>query len=321
MATVSHGADADRLRQVGQELTNSSQLLGDVATTGRGMVEILAGNWSGPDLEHFVGQGWPTAERAVYSASEMIRTMADGAERNAEEQDRTSQGQGAGGSGGAGGGTGEGGGAAPLPKGTQGSPDYEGDYQLDYGSLDPEIYDAYMALGPEEQQAVLQEIVNRQAAEMGIDPPPEIIFDDELIEKGYAGTWSESSGELRINPQTAANDPRMAMNTAVHEMRHAQQHDVTNEAVPNWLQRLFGAETEAPEGFTDEQAETWHENQNNYESPPSEEEAEDMTQAEIDAQYEAYFDQPTEVDARQAGERYIDDLTIEEFEDIVEASQ
>lgn len=315
---LSHGADAERLRGVGQQLTASAQSLDDAATTGRGMAQFLVEHWSGADLEHFVGQGWPAAEGVLHSAAELVRGMGEGAIRNADEQDSASQG-----SGGVGGSTGGGGsgGAAPLPTGTQGSPEYTGDYQLDYGSLNPDVYDAYMELGPEGQKAVLQEIVNQEAAEMGIDPPPQIIFDPKLIELGYAGTWNGANGELRINPATAALDPRGAMNAAVHEMRHAQQTAVVNEAVPNWLERLFGAETEAPEGFGDAQVDAWAENQGNYESPPSDEDAETMTQAEVDAQWEAYFDQPVEVDARRAGKTFIDDLTLEEFEDILEESR
>lgn len=200
---------------------------------------------------------------------------------------------------------------------------YGGGDEPDYGSLDPEVYTAYMELEQHEREAVLQQIVNREAAEAGIDPPPEIIFDPGLEEDGYAGSWDSARGELRINPNTVANDPRMALNTAVHEIRHAEQRAVVDEATPNWLARLFGAETEAPEGYNQGEVEDWAENQErgNYVSPPSEEDAATMTQAEIDARWQAYYDQPVEVDARRAGEWFIDDLTPEEFQDLVDESR
>lgn len=310
---LSHGADAERLRGVGRQLIASAQTLDDVAVTGRGMTQTLAEHWSGADLEHFVGQGWPGVEAVLHSASEMVRGMGEGAARNADEQDGVS-----GGSAPAGGHV-----PGPLPPGAQGSPMYEGGEGPDYGRLDHEVYTAYLELEQHEREAVLQEIVNREAAEAGIDPPPEIIFDPELEEQGYAGSWSAATQELRINPTTVANDPRMALNTAVHEMRHAEQHAVVDEATPNWLARLFGAEIEAPEGYDQGEVESWAENQErgNYVRPPTEEEAATMTQSEIDEQWQAYYDQPVEEDAREAGERFIDDLAPEEFDELVEASR
>lgn len=94
MVTVSHGADAERLRGVGRELTSSAEQLADVATAGRSMARVLAEHWSGADLEHFVGQGWPGAETVLHSASELVRGLGEGATRNADEQEGASEGAG-----------------------------------------------------------------------------------------------------------------------------------------------------------------------------------------------------------------------------------
>lgn len=301
MTTVSHGADAERLRGVGQELVRSSQALADVATSGRTMAQVLAEEWSGPDLEYFVGQGWPGAEKVVHDSSELVRAMGDEAVREAEQQDVASTGAGAFGSG-----------AFP---GTS----YEGDHPgMDappgerYGELDQDIIDRWGDLDARERQAVLQQIVNDEAERSGIDPPPAVGFSQTMDANEY-GVWNEPMGWLTINADVV-DDPRLAINTAVHELRHAQQWDAV------WADLLpLGAQPE-DYGASSEQAQEWREGHFDYKKPPSEGLQEDDPAA-ADRAWDEYWDQPVEVDAREAGKDYVEGMTEADLDRLLEEAE
>lgn len=312
MATVSHGADAERLRSVGQELTGSAEQLGDVAATGRSMTRVLAEHWSGADLEYFVGQGWPGAEKVVHDGSQLLRAMGESAIRNADQQDDASAG------GGAAGGSGPTEGGRPV-SGRLPGPNYDGDHpgrdasaDEKYGELDDDVEERWEELDEEQRREVLQEIVDEEAERYGIDPPPDITFDENMEPNEY-GVWNDLFKRLTINADLVDDDPRMAINTAVHEMRHAGQHHAIREANPVWPWES----AEYGEGMDPAEVREWEENFGDYRSPPgwfAEWRGEDY----VDQRWDEYWDQPVEVDAREQGKEYVEELTPEEMDRLVD---
>lgn len=306
MAMVTDGADVARLRQLAAQLLGSGNQIDDVAASGSQQLTMLVDSWSGPDMEHFATT-WPDVERSIAAASEMVRGMGRALQRNADQQDDAS----AGGSGGAGsggrgaasggpGGSGSGGNASGDPHWTD--PDDEV-----YGEVDPEIEAKWDQMTDDERDAVLDAIIREQAARYGIDPPPDITYDPSMKSNEY-GVWREGSKELVLNPDLL-DDPQMSINTIVHEMRHAGQHEAIRDANPGWWESLWGAEPEYRDGMTREQVEAWKENFPDYKS-------EDNGDT-----FQEYWDQPVEVDAREAGRDYVNDLSPEEFDDLVQDAQ
>lgn len=303
---LSHGADAERLRGVGQQLTKSAQSLDDVATTGRGMAQLLVEHWSGADVEYFVGQEWPRVEGVLHSAAELTRGMGEGAIRNADEQDGASQG-----SGGVGGGS-----AGPLPTLPADEAVWKGPgaEMPDQGTLDPEVYDMWMELDPAEQQAVVQQIVNEECAKMGVEPAPTVKF--EAPDGPGGGGWDGKT--LTIDPAALPLDPRWAISAAAHESRHVVQREAMDMANPPWWQFWNGGED--MEGVDPDLVDAWAENEDTgYHALPDPALQESDPEA-YEEQLQAYYDQPIEADAYGAGKSYVDEMTPEEMERLIEAS-
>lgn len=304
MVTVSHGADAERLRGVGRELTSSAEQLADVATAGRSMARVLAEHWSGADLEHFVGQGWPGAETVLHSASELVRGLGEGATRNADEQEGASEGAGSDG----------GHRALPTVPADEAVWQDPGVDSPDPGSLDPEVYAMWMEMDPEEQQAVLQQIVNEECAKMGVEPAPEVQFQEPDGHGG--GGWDGET--LTIDPAAIGTNPRWAISAAAHEARHVVQREAMDMANPKWWQ--FWKQSEDMEGVAPGLVDDWKENEDTgYHGLPDPALEQTDPQA-YEEQLQAYYDQPIEADAYRVGTEYVSNMTVEEMERLLEES-
>lgn len=317
MGPVSHGADTERLSLVGQELTSSSSLLEEIASNGRTMAHVLAEHWSGADLEHFVGHGWPGAEQAVHRSSELVRAMGEAAVRHADEQRAASEGT-----------TGAAGfvstapvtnrSTAPItrqsmagarPPATESEPEGWEDPGLegpDRGRLDPDVYERWQELESGEKQAIIQRIVDEEAAAYGIEPAPEVQFEDI----DGAGSWDGET--LVIDAGTVENDPREAIHAAAHETRHVVQREAMDMAHPPWWKFWKGRED--MEGLNPDVVDRWKENERTgYQGAPDEE-LKESDPAAYEEQLKAYYEQPIEEDAYYAGQRYVEDMTVEELE-------
>lgn len=300
MSTLSHGADAQRLRSIGQELSGSAQSMDDVSTSGRSMVEILVASWSGPDLEHFASSGWPQAEQSIHHAGESLRTMSEQLQKEADQQDDTSQGSGggagAGGSGGSSGSPGEG----PAEEGQSRDAD-------DYGELPDGMTEKWESYSFEEKQAIFRQIVREQAELYGIDPPPEIewVDDPEYTSNGTA------IGEDKIKINVNNMDDPMMLHTIYHEVRHNGQIHMINDQpgdLERWINDVVGRD-DYPDGVTQEQVDEWEENfaDGNYIDPGED--------------YDGYFDQPVEVDARESGSEGVEGISPDKTDELLEDGQ
>lgn len=300
MSPLTHGADAVRLRESGQALLGIAERLRGIGASGQAMSRTLDGCWIGPDLERFTGQHWPAAEKAIHASAEMVSAMGDAAVRNAAEQDTASEG----GGGGASGGAGDGG---VSDAGQSRDPD-------EYGDLPEGVRDAWATYSEEEKKDIIEQIIRERAEHYGIDMPS-IDWDEDMSGNGR---WNEGilwgSGTVTLNPGLL-EDP-MIMHTVYHEVRHAAQHEAIRDADTFW----WWEDPEYNHGMTPEEVAEWKENFDDYQSAPKKEEW-DEDRAAAQEKYDAYFNQPVEVDARAEGAEFVEALTPEELERLHEASQ
>ena len=292
MATVSHGADADRLRGIGAELRAGADQLTDLATSGRAMVQVLAEHWSGADLEHVVDRGWPGAERVIQDSASLVRGMGEAATRNADQQEDASTGDG----------PGAGTSAGPGAGGPGGGQDDAGQSRPaeDYGELPPEVREAWEGYTREEKEAIIEQILEERADRYGVDEPNLTI--EDRGEDSW-GMWKEpgwaSDGRVVLNEQKI-DDP-MVLHTVYHEMRHAGQYEAVRDADPFW----WFQDPEYNHGMTEEEVSEWEENQENY----------------IPGGEDGYFEQPVEVDAREEGSEFVEGMTPEELDRLLEEAE
>lgn len=92
--TLTHGADAVRLRQIGAQLSQQGRATAKAASEGTSQLGILRTAWQGPDLEAF-DKEWMLAHGSIESAAECLLGMGERMTEEADEQDRASEGIGA----------------------------------------------------------------------------------------------------------------------------------------------------------------------------------------------------------------------------------
>lgn len=312
MASTSHGSDTVRLREVGRQLTASSDRLADVATTGRGMAQLLVEHWSGADLDAFATQAWPEAEQRVHAGSQMMRAMGEAAIHHAEEQETASEGGG-------------GHGAESRGRGDGGAGDnYDAEQTRDpdeYGDLPPEVREKWDSYDEREKRLIIREIIRERTEHYGLDTPS-VIIDDSIDGNGV---WRERQWPMHdtvVINEKVLEDP-MILHTVFHEMRHAAQHEAVRDANPLWPWQ----DPEYDHGLTPEEVQEWKENNDDYKPAPTQEEWDEDPEA-AQRKYDEYFDQPVEVDAREEGSQGVEGMTpdeldrlLDEAEDRVEASR
>ncbi|HWM74376.1 MAG TPA: hypothetical protein VNQ53_11580 [Nocardioides sp.] len=173
------------------------------------------------------------------------------------------------------------------------------------GTVSPEVAERWSQLSDAERKAIIEEKIEELAEEYGIDNPA-IIW-------GHLGStngsWSESNGEVNLNIDNL-DDPDI-LHTVAHELRHARQHEAvrdSNDWQFPWEDDPFDMHEE--DGITEEQAEEWEENFDNYQSTQN-----------PGVSFDDYYNQPVEVDARESGKEYVDGLTEDELDRLLEEGQ
>jgi hypothetical protein len=186
-----------------------------------------------------------------------------------------------------------------IPTGTNDGLD---DTRRERGMASPEVAERWAQLTDAERKAIIDQKIEELAEEYGVEVD-DIIWDDSMSGNG---SWSESEKAVRLNPDRL-DDPDL-LHTVAHEMRHARQHeaiDDNNDWQFWWEDDPFDEHRE--DGITEEQAEEWEENFDDYKSPSPD--------------YDAYYNQPVEVDARKTGREYLDNVTPEELDRLLEESK
>ncbi len=175
----------------------------------------------------------------------------------------------------------------------------------DYGVADPAVAEQWATMTDDERRAAIEEMIEEQAEEAGI-PTPSITWEPETW--GPWGQCRDGGTEIALN-EGILDDPQM-INVVAHEMRHARQYeaiDDNNDFQFPWEDDPFDMHEE--DGITEDQAEDWDENFDDYKSTSSGD------------TYEEYFNQPVEVDARDIGKEELENMTEEELERLLEEGQ
>ncbi|MFJ2757255.1 hypothetical protein ACIO3S_16745 [Nocardioides sp. NPDC087217] len=183
----------------------------------------------------------------------------------------------------------------------------------EYGNIDPAIAEKWETLTIEERKAVLEEMVKKIAEESGVDMPTidwsDLENDDWSDGSITYGYWNDEEPTMALNPNVL-DDPGQLINTVAHEVRHGRQHeaiDDKNDWQFWWEDDPFDEHKE--DGITEEQAEAWEENFDDYKSTDNGD------------SFDEYYNQPVETDARNSGRDYLNNLTEEEFNRLLEESR
>jgi len=175
----------------------------------------------------------------------------------------------------------------------------------DYGVADPAVAEQWASMTDDERRAAIEEMIEEQAAEAGI-PTPSITWEPETW-----GPWGECRGggsEISLN-EGILDDPQM-INVVAHEMRHARQYEaIDDEGALRFPWQDDPFDMHEDDGISEEQAEDWDDNFDDYQSTSSGD------------TYEEYFEQPVEVDARRTGKDTLENMTEEELERLLEEGE
>ena len=91
MDQLTHGADSDRLRAIGDALVTLAGRTRTVEGDGTAQAMLLAMHWTGDDADRF-GQSWATARTRLAEAAELLDTYGGRARTQAAEQEAGSAG-------------------------------------------------------------------------------------------------------------------------------------------------------------------------------------------------------------------------------------
>ncbi|MEU4450590.1 hypothetical protein AB0F44_04635 [Nocardioides sp. NPDC023903] len=189
-----------------------------------------------------------------------------------------------------------------IPSGTDQSLD---DTREQRGMASPETAERWAQLTDAEKQAIIDQKIKELAEEYGVEVE-DIVWDGTLGNTN--GSWSEGDHTVRLNPNRL-QDPDI-LHTVAHELRHARQYEAiedNNDFQFWWEDDPFDAHEE--DGITEEQAEEWEENFDDYKSTDN------------GATFEEYYNQPVEADARKSGREYLDTVSPEELDRLLKESK
>ncbi|WP_109509748.1 hypothetical protein [Nocardioides speluncae] len=179
------------------------------------------------------------------------------------------------------------------------------------GTVSPEVAKRWSELSDDERKAIIEQQIEELAEAYGIDNPT-IIWE----QLSGNGSWSEENGgEVRLNIDNI-DDPDI-LHTVAHEMQHARQHEAVrdnNDWQFPWEDDPFDMHED--DGITEDQADAWEDNFDNYQDSDGPDDPEIPGDA-----YEEYYEQPVESNARDEGREYVDGLTEDELDRLLEESQ
>ncbi|GGR54709.1 hypothetical protein J2S40_002626 [Nocardioides luteus] len=188
-----------------------------------------------------------------------------------------------------------------IPAGTDQGLD---DTREQRGMASPEVAERWAQLTDQEKRAIIDQKIEELAEEYGVEVE-DIVWDET---GNTNGSWHEGDHTVHLNPNRL-EDPDV-LHTVAHEMRHARQHEAVDDMNDwhfPWQDDPFDMHEE--DGITEEQAEEWEDNFEDYQS------------TENGATFEEYYNQPVEADARRSGRDYLDTLTADELDRLLKESK
>lgn len=283
------GMEIEQVSQQAELTRTGEQHLEELAVRLGETVARSADFWIGPDADSFRAS-WASTGSEIRSVGQGLATRAAELIEHHDEQNSASDvtdGQG--------GAPGSGGPSAQDSVEKTNAPGEE----AYYGEVDPEVAAVWETMRPEDREAVAREIIESELARYGIEDVP---IDFDLTDGN--GLWSYNSEDghsISINGDQL-HTPRL-LHTLAHEARHAAQWEATQatDGDSTFWDWLPGTQSdyerlENEHGFTREEVDSWREHWNT----PKEDRA-------------PYLDQSVEVDARNAGAEYSDELTLEDL--------
>lgn len=177
----------------------------------------------------------------------------------------------------------------------------------EYGTADPAVAEQWAQLSDAERRAIIEEMIEELAEENGVEMPT-IDWRDESW--GPNGQWSDGEpGTVSLN-EGLLDDPRI-LHTVGHELRHGRQFEAIRDHDDwQWPWEDDPFDEHADDGITEQQVEEWDENFDDYQSTSN-----------PGTSYDDYFTQPVEEDARDSGREFLDGMTDDELDRLLEESR
>ena len=177
-----------------------------------------------------------------------------------------------------------------------------------FGYLDPSVAAEWKRMTNAEREQVLRRLAQRLADRYGIETP-QIAFRDLDDSNGNAFGYYNSDSDLLVIDTTDLDNPLYAINTLSHEMRHAGQHEMVRDAQLDQgeVRRGYRSDVWTHTEVSPETARKWAENFKDYQRPEDD--------------FDKYWQQPVEVDARNAGREGVNSMTPELLRELREENQ
>lgn len=274
-------------------------------------IALSSQHWIGPDAEDFRARWVESGEAPGRDLVTALERSVDDLVRHVQEQEQASA---------PGGSTSS---SAGDGGATTGPVTARGERHGGGGEVSPEVDSAWKKMSDKDQQKVLQEVVDQELRRYGHDGLT-VHFDRNT---GYSGYWTEFDRRRPFRGEHIVIDRAHALeasslNTAAHEARHAAQDRWIEETNPSgfWFWRdekeAEYAEIEENHGITRADVDAFRENDKDYieapKAPPQEAPDEEWRQYQED--YDAYRYQPLEGDAWDEGDRFAEELTVEQLQ-------
>lgn len=180
--------------------------------------------------------------------------------------------------------------------------------------VDPQVEAAWEDMTPAEREAAARAMAEDLAQQMGIDDfevriedledPDGDGRDDDPSTNSY-GSWNQGDRVLRLDVNDL-DDPAVVIDTIAHEMRHADQHQAVDDYNAPW----FGHDESIPlpPGSSLDDVRRWDEEFDDYISSGDDRDGDGDD-------FNDYYDQEVEQDARRYGEGYLDDYHLDDLDE------
>lgn len=286
MSTDHASAQAERIDTGAQRLEELAEELG--SAVGRS-----TGFWIGADADAFRA-AWDSTAQALRAGTSDLTARSAELTQHREEQETASRGDG----GPPSSGVGDDAGSTTGPS-AQDGPNAPGEDAY-YGEVDPEVVERWESMSQEDREAVARAIIEEELERYGISDVP---VDFDLTDGN--GWWEVEDGAHTISINGDRLDTPRLLHTLAHEARHAAQWEAVQDTESGFWDWLPGVDSTADDyerleeehGFTREEIDSWREH---FETPKEER--------------GPYLDQSIEVDARNAGAEFSEELTMEDLD-------
>lgn len=279
---VMHGANIDQLRRLSLQMVDGVDSIRRLVQE-LNLVALANGVWSGPDAQTFRDQWCRDSRPSLNKVAQALEDAAGLLRSEATQQQEASSVNGPG--------------AVFVP--------HSASRSEKFGSVSADVLREWNGMSDDEKKWVLREISDQYAIEYGILRDSfHIEFVD--MEENSLGQWDESKRIMKLNTDHL-DDPAIVTNTVAHEMRHAGQYEMARDAGYNLTSSgdlvtpIAPVEKWLHPGIQPSDALRWRQGLENYKGSSN---------------FDAYWSQEVEVDARHVGKQEAERLTTDRLRDL-----